>query len=89
MRANRSSATVDPLGPEPWLITYEVMTFAMIAGILVIVVGFLLVTYTPCSTFYRAGCPHPFEAAGYPAILAGFAIVVVAFAIRLSRGTDY
>jgi len=89
VRASRSHANVDPLGPKPWLINYEVMTFAMIAGVLVIVAGFLLVTYTPCSTFYRAGCPRPFEGAGFPAILAGVVILVVSFAVRFVRSSDY
>jgi hypothetical protein len=82
-------ALVDPIGPKPWLITYEVMTFVMIAGVLLMVAGFLLLTYTPCSAFYGAGCPYPFQGVGYPTALAGAVVLVVAFAIRLSRSSDY
>jgi len=38
---------LDALGPKPRLITYEVMTFMMIDGVLLSLAGFLLVSYTP------------------------------------------
>ena len=38
---------LDALGPKPRLITYEVMTFMMIGGVLLSLAGFLLVSYTP------------------------------------------
>ena len=48
---------LDALGPKPRLITYEVMTFMMIGGVLL--------------------------------SLAGLAVIVFAFAVRLFRSVDY